>query len=122
MKNLCASTLLLALAAMPLSALADNCKIKIKDKNGHYREDIKCKGHPHGDVRVHAVVPGPVVVQRPAVVVRQPAVVVRPAVVATPAVVVRQPAVVVRQPAVVVRPPAVVVTPPAPPRVTVRVN
>ena len=87
MKKLFASTFLFALAAMPLGALANvDCKVKIKDNNGGYREDIKCKGHG------------------PAVVVRQPAVVARPA------VVVRQPGVVVK-PAVVVKPPAVVVRP-----------
>ena len=110
-----ARTLLIVLAAMPLAAMANvDCKVKIKDKNGHYREDIKCKGHGPA-----VVVRQPAVVARPAVVVRQPGVVVRPAVVvrqpavvARPAVVVRQPAVVVR-PAVVVKPPAVVVRPPS---------
>lgn len=128
MKTFYASTLLFALAALPLASLADDCKVKIKEKNGHYKEDIKCKGHPHGHAPGRVVVRESVVV-KPAVVVRQPAVVVRPAVVAQPAVVVRQPAVVVKpavvaRPAVVVRTPAptVVVRPPAPPSVTVRVN
>lgn len=88
------STLLLALATLPFTAAADpdkdesghgkrrhgkseykheywdgNCKVEIKQKNGDYKEERKCKGPHHVQAAPVVVVPQPVYVAPPAVVV-----------------------------------------------------
>ena len=106
MKAIHVSTLLFALAAMPFAAVADrdkdesghgkhrhgrheykheywdgNCKVEIKQKNGDYKEERKCKGHQHVHAAPVHVVPQPVVVVPQPVYVPPPAVVVQPGVV-----------------------------------------
>jgi hypothetical protein len=92
MKAIQISAVLFALATAPIAALADrdkdesghgkhrhgrheykqefwdgNCKVEIKQKNGDYKEERKCRGPQH----VHA--PAPVyVVPQPVVVAPQP--------------------------------------------------
>lgn len=110
MKSICLSAILFALAALPLAASADrnkdesshgkhhrhggsdykqeywdgNCKVEIKQKNGHYKEKRKCKEQPH--VRA----PAPVyVVPQPVVVVPQPVYLPVPAIVHEPGITIR---------------------------------
>lgn len=91
MQNIRTRTVLLALAFLPLASLAGgdkyeywdgNCKVKVKQKKGEYKEQRKCKGP------AHVQAPAPVyVVPQPVVVAPQPVYV--PAPVVDPGVVIQ---------------------------------